>query len=251
MIRKERDGLQWLEFELFSDFPRLVHAVFLRQGGYSQGPFSSLNLGGGSGDDPEIIKKNRQKICQVLGVKELVSGKQCHGKTIHHLMGEEENIGECDGLLTQEKERALMIKHADCQAALFYDPKNHALANIHCGWRGNVQNIYKEAVELMQRKIGSKPQNLLVGISPSLGPQHAEFKNYKTELPEAFWEFQERPTYFNLWEISKKQLLDAGVIASHIEIASLCTFACPEDYFSFRRDQRVTGRHATLAFLYG
>lgn len=248
MIRKKRDGIEWLEFELLQEIPGLVHAIFLRQGGHSQAPFSSLNVGGGSGDNPEIIKKNRQKICRVLGVEELVSGKQCHGKAIHHLKGDEE-VGECDGLLTQEKRRPLIIKHADCQAAIFYDPKNHALANIHCGWRGNVQNIYKETVDLMQKQIGSKPENLLVGISPSLGPQHAEFKNYKTELPESFWEFQERPTYFNLWEISRRQLLDAGVLAHQIEIASLCTFAHPEDYFSFRRDQRVTGRHATVSFL--
>jgi polyphenol oxidase len=140
------------------------------------------------------------------------------------------------------------VRWNDCQAAILYDPIHRALANVHAGWRGNVQNIYRTAVQKMVHSFGSKPQDLLVGISPSIGPKHAEFKNYKSEFPEEFWEFQVKPTYFDLWQIARHQFESSGVLAHHIQIAEICTFDHPSDYFSYRRD-KTTGRHATVAML--
>lgn len=247
MLRKKDQGVEWMEFELLADEPGLRHGIFLRPGGVSAGPFASLNVGGGTNDDPASIERNREKIRRCLGVEELVSGTQVHGKVIGLVSGKEP-IGECDGLATIEKGRALMIKHADCQAAIIYDPILRAVANVHCGWRGNVQNIYSEAVNFLHQKFGSKPENLLVGISPSLGPEKSEFKNYQTELPESFWKFQIKSTYFDLWEISRQQLLDLGVLASHIQIAGICTHENSADFFSYRRD-KVTGRNCAVALL--
>ncbi len=243
MIRKKKNNIEWLEFEKLSRIPGLVHGVFLRSGGLSLGPYSSLNAGGGTGDEPSIVNKNRELIQQTLGVPLLIDGKQVHKDTIIHVNGD---IGctECDGLITHKKGLGLFIKHADCQAAIFYDTKNKTIANVHCGWRGNVQNIYGKTVTEMQ----ANPSDLIVCISPSLGPEFSEFKNYKEELPEHFWPYQFKPLYFNLWEISKKQLLDAGVPESNIEIASLCTYTHPHDFFSYRRD-KPTGRNATLVAL--
>lgn len=247
MIRKEREGVKWLEFELLAEFPQVVHGVFLRAGGYSEGAFASLNVGGGTGDSPVAIQKNREKLRALTGASRLISGMQVHGAHVTYLSAGEEP-GECDGFVTQEKGIGLMIKHADCQVAILYDPVQHALATVHCGWRGNVHNIYLNAIDLMKKKVGVRPENLLVCVSPSLGPNKAEFIHYKKELPESFWPFQVTPTYFDLWEISRAQLREAGVLPRHIEIAGLCTYENCEDFFSYRRD-KVTGRHATIALL--
>src|SRR5262249_11397000 len=95
---------------------------------------------------------------------------------------------------------------------------------------------------------GSRPEDLLVGISPSLGPHSAEFKNYRTEFPQELWGFQVRPEYFDLWALARHQCEECGILPQHIEIAEICTYANPEDYFSYRRDG-VTGRNATVAAL--
>ena len=126
------------------------------------------------------------------------------------------------------------------------DPVCRAIANVHAGWKGNAQNIYREVIERMHALFRSRPENLLVGISPSLGPDASEFVNWQSELPEFFWEFQFKPNYFNLWELSRKQLLSCGVLAHHIEIASICTYANPQDFFSYRRCKK-SGRHGTVA----
>jgi YfiH family protein len=247
MLRKKEQGIEWLEFELLANESGLKHAIFFRHGGYSEEPFASLNAGGGSGDDAHAIAKNRKKIAHLIGVKTLISANQVHGAEIG-LVTEASFEENCDALVTQEKEVALMIKHADCQAAIFYDPVRRVVANVHSGWRGSVQNIYGKTVDFLKKTAGSRPENLLVGISPSLGPECAEFIHFRKELPESFWQFQVRPNYFDFWAISRAQLAAAGILPHHVQVAEMCTFTEKGDFFSYRRD-KITGRHATIAFL--
>jgi len=247
MLRKKRGSLEWLEFHLFQEFPDLKHAVFLRHGGVSEGPFTSLNAGGGTGDDEEKIKLNRAKMRKHLGCKTLVSGKQVHAIQVA-LAPLENEQEECDGLITQAQGTGLFIKHADCQAVIFYDPIEKALGCVHAGWRGNIQNIYGEALGKMRQAFGSKPENIFVGISPSLGPCCGEFIHYEKEIPHQFWPFQIRPLYFDLWEMARSQLLQAGILPHHLEIAPICTCCNPADFYSYRRD-KTTGRNATVVCL--
>lgn len=247
MERNKKEAIEWLEFELLKEIPEIVHGVFLRHGGLSQPPFDSLNAGTPIGDDPHAVRENQKRICAILGIPKLIMGKLVHGKHLE-IVEEDAPTNCCDGLITQTKGIGLLTSHADCQAAIFYDPLHRAIANVHAGWRGNVQNIYRETILKMQRTIGTRPEELLVCISPSLGPDAAEFKNYREELPSSFLPYQFKPAYFNLWEIARDQLEDEGVLPHHIEIASLCTFQHGQDFFSYRRD-KVTGRNATIIAL--
>ena len=45
------------------------HGFFGRQGGRSTGIFTSLNCGNGSGDNPEAVRSNQQKVSDYLLVK--------------------------------------------------------------------------------------------------------------------------------------------------------------------------------------
>jgi YfiH family protein len=136
------------------------------------------------------------------------------------------------------------VQQADCQAVLLFDPVKKVVANIHCGWRGSVDNIIGKVIATMTDSFNVNPANLLAGISPSLGPCCAEFINYRTELPSSFWSYQVKPNYFDFWQISKDQLQGAGVNADKIETSSICT-ACNNDWFSYRRD-KATGRFCSV-----
>ncbi len=254
MQRQKNEQIEWLEFELLSDIPRVKHGVFLRHGGYSEGPYASLNTGFHVGDNADHVMANigliqSQLKREVPNWKHLVWSRACHGKSIA-LVNEQspQEVIEFDGIMTATPGVSLMMKHADCQVALFYDPKHHAAANIHSGWRGSVANIYRETISYMQQAFGSHPSELLVCISPSLGPDEAEFMHYRTELPEDFWTFQVRPTYFDFWSITEYQLQAAGILPHHIEVARLSTYSNPYDFYSYRRD-KITGRHATCITL--
>jgi YfiH family protein len=246
MQRHAKGTLAWLTFDLFAQFPHLLHGIFLRHGGVSTGHFDSLNFGTVQGDLPENVEANRKIALNALGIKECCELWQHHGKQVVQASLHQKENG--DALTTNQKHVGLSILHADCQAAIFYDPVHHAVSNVHCGWQGSVQNIYKETTEAMKHLYGSKPEDLHVGISPSLGPHASEFINHKRELPPQFDSFQFKPTYFDFWQISRWQLEACGMLPQHIEIAAMCTYSNPVDFFSYRR-VKASGRHATLVAL--
>ena len=253
MIEKQSNGVEWLEFELLAEFP-IIHGCFKRLGGVSSGLFDSLNLGKSVGDLPENIAANYKKATQALSFQQLICAKLCHGADVTAIESPKtENIPLSDALMTSLPGLGIAVTHADCQTAIFYDPVNHAMANVHCGWRGSVQNIYAATVRSMQDTYGSAPSNLIVCISPSLGPEHAEFIHYRKELPECFWPFKIRDCFFDFWEISKWQLETAGVLSRHIQIAGIDTYSHP-DFFSHRRTSHEglgspCGRQATICAL--
>lgn len=247
MIRKEYEGLEWLEFELFQDCP-LIHGCFMRHGGVSTGGLKSLNLGKNVGDIPENVEINSRRIAQALSLKEIVFSRLCHGDDVKCLI-QSSNIPLSDGLMTSMHHIAIAATQADCQVAIFYDPIHHVMATVHCGWRGSTLNLYAKVVSALRNTYGSNPANILVGVSPSLGPDHAEFIHYRKELPECLWQFKGAGNLFDFWAISRWQLENAGVLSHHIQIACIDTYSS-QDYFSHRRatheQARDCGRQATL-----
>ncbi len=248
MIRNKKGVLEWLEFELLAGLPGVSHGVFLRHGGVSEGPFGTLNVTKGKGDPDANVEENRKRIMDVLEINQLALGWQVHGSKIEQVIEERGPHGECDGLVTDKKKCGLLVMHADCQAVIFYDPVNNAVANIHAGWRGQFQNIYQNTLDKMQGLYGSKPEDVLVCVSPSLGPVRGEFIHYKKEIPEEFWDFQVKPTYFDLWAIAEKQLKSCGILPHHMEIARIDTYGNENDFFSYRRN-KITGNHGTVVAL--
>ncbi|MBA4392438.1 MAG: hypothetical protein C0407_02685 [Desulfobacca sp.] len=207
------------------------------------------------GDDRQKIIQNRGLILSTLGTNNLQSLKQVHGRetvVIHDplplepFLAPESRSG--DILMTDVPKQGLMIKQADCQSILLYDPKHRAIANIHCGWRGNVNNIIGEAIKRMKATYGTLPSSLIGGIGPSLGPCCAQFIHYRKEIPARYWTYQARPYYFDLWRLSRDQLIAGGVLEENIEIAGICTSCRTNDFFSYRKEKK-TGRFASVIAL--
>ena len=245
----EKAKVEWIEFNLLEAFPHVAHGVFLRHGGVSEKHFAALNVSDAMGDHPDSVKVNRELIRKAVGIPKMVYAHQNHGVNIHRVTPKNmDKVPVADGLFTTEKGVGLVVTHADCQATIFYDPVHEAIGIAHAGWKGSVQNIYAKLFESMHRDIGTQPHNLIVCISPSLGPDHAEYKNYKQDFPEDLWSFQVKPNYFDFWALSKKQLTACGILEKNIEISEMCTHCNPKDYFSYRRDKE-TGRHATVVAL--
>ncbi len=250
-MQYEKKKMEWIEYDLLEPFPHIVHGTFLRHGGMGEGAFSTLNLSTEVGDHPDSVKVNRESVRKALGFTQVFFAHQVHGTNVHRVTAKNlDKVPTADAIFTTEKNVGLAVTHADCQGAIFYDPVHEAVAAAHCGWKGSGQNLYDRVIKSMHQEIGTQAHNLIVCISPSLGPDHAEFKNYKHEIPQDLWEFQKKPLYFDFWEISKKQLTQCGVAEKNIEITGLCTVCNQKDYFSHRADKK-TGRNATVVGLKG
>ena len=244
----EKRKTEWLEYDLLEPYTHLFHGTFLRHGGVSEGHFTSLNVGNATSDHPDNVKRNREIVNQAAGV-DVIYPHQSHGAAVQRITAKNRHqLPHADALFTTEKKIGLGIAHADCQAAIMYDPEHEAIGAVHAGWRGSVQNIYAATIGAMREALKTDPKKLIVCVSPSLCAHHSEFKKFKTELPEEFWTFQTKPTYFDFWAITKKQLAACGVLDQNIEFANVCTYCEADDYYSHRREKE-TGRHATVVAL--
>ena len=251
-LPEKRGSLSYHRSPLLAAFPELVHGFFTRLGGVSPAPYDSLNLSLSVGDGRKEVLENRKRVQQTLGLTWLASGNQQHGGgeavVAADPSGPNGEIGPADILLTGRAGVGLLIKQADCQAVILYDPGRRVLANVHCGWRGQVQNVLGTAVARLWERYGCRPPDLYAAISPSLGPCCAEFLNFRREFPPELWSYQVRPHYFDLWRLSRDQLLAAGLPPEHLDIVGLCTRCRAAEFFSYRRE-RLTGRQGTVVAL--
>lgn len=237
---------------MLAGLPEVVHGFFTRQGGASSGPYHSLNVSLAVGDRREAVAENLSRMRQALGLARLAGAAQVHGGRAAVItspeQAREEDIPAVDILVTTVPGLGLLIKQADCQAVMFFDPVHRVVANVHCGWRGQVLNLLGEAVRLLQSRFGTRPADLYAAVGPSLGPCCAEFRNFRREFPPDLWTYQVRPAYFDLWRLSRDQLIAAGLLSSRLELAGLCTRCGGDDFYSYRRD-KITGRQGALIAL--
>jgi YfiH family protein len=245
-------GVRSYRFPRLGTLPGVVHGVFTRQGGVSEGNYRSLNVSLAVGDQPLRVAENQRRVQQTLALGKLVSATQVHGlKEAVIREGHAASPGEIpevDILITAEPGVGLVIKQADCQAVMFYDPERRVVAHTHCGWRGQIAGILRETVEHLALHFSSRPAALYAAIGPGLGPCCAEFQHYRREFPPELWRYQVRPNHFDLWQLSFDQLTAAGLKPENIEVAGLCTRCLEQEFFSYRRD-RVTGRQAAVIAL--
>lgn len=181
-------------------------------------------------------------------IKCITFGKQVHGDAIAIIDQKPDEPIPCDAMITQSKGLLIGIKHADCQAAILFDPITNTLAVVHAGWRGLVQNIYGKTIAKLKSSFSVDPRNLLVAIAPSLGPSHSEFIHYKNEFPKQFWPYQEAPFHFNLRKIAELQFSNEGISKENLFIEPTDTFEDIGSCHSYRRN-KTEKRMATIAGL--
>ncbi len=251
--------LEWVQGEIpFFRYHRLalnhclVHGVFTRIGGVSASPYASLNTSQVVGDSSQNVCINLDRIRSIIAATHLMSMEQSHGAEIVCICADRfdpsARLPKADAMITNVPNVALLVKQADCQGVIIFDPKKRVIANVHCGWRGNVLGILERVVGRMKEAYGCAAADLMAAISPSLGPCCAEFVSHKELFPESFRRFMVRDTYFDLWGISKWQLTEAGLKENHIEIAGICTKCRPDLFFSYRGEGE-TGRFGSVVML--
>jgi YfiH family protein len=252
MIRRNENGMDYFQFKLLEDIPGLKHAVFTRHRGISIGPYASLNVGLSVGDSTERVVRNRESIRTCFGNGHLQFIEQVHENTVVVIESDcPDRVSpppRGDALVTRCSGLTLITQLADCQPVLIYDPGRRVIANIHSGWRGSLQNIIGRTVAAMVDQFGCRPESLLAGIGPSLGPCCAEFVNFRDEIPRGFWHYKDNRNHFDFWAISRDQLHDAGLMETRIEVGGLCT-RCNTDLFFSYRAEATTGRFAAAIAL--
>jgi len=246
------NSIPFYKFHLLSRFAELEHSVFTRLGGTSLPPFASLNVSYDTGDEAQRVRENLHRIRNATECSSFIYARQSHSSNLvvlreypHFNPHLTYPLHGKDGFFTQLAGLLMMIKVADCQAILLYDPARKVAGIIHAGWRGSVKNIPGKAVQLMGAQFNCNPSDIIAAVGPSLGPCCAEFRNWRHELPPNFSQFQVSANHFDFWAITQLQLIKSGVMRENIEIAGLCTKCHPEVFYSYR-GEGITGRFAAV-----
>ena len=244
--------------------PQGYELFFLcRQGGFSHGPFASLNLSYRCGDDPIAVHQNRIKVQQCLGFEALlpVVCDQVHALRLHEASLDDAGSGwddgkpaiaACDGLLTQVPMLPLAITTADCLPILLFSKSSRSVLALHAGWRGVIQNIVQAGITRAQGSHRVSPFDWYACIGPAIGP--ASFvidgevlQAFQAAYPQAVSMLNPNQGAVNLWQIAREQLVAAGVKEDHVFILGEDTVSQANAYFSHRREQGKTGR--MMAFI--
>ena len=258
MLRRVADGIVTYHFESL-DIEGLVHTVFTRLGGASRGAFATLNVGHTVGDDEAAVAENHARIYAHLGLSRdrICWPHQVHGNRVAIVTDGDAGqvMPNTDGLVTAAPGVALLLRFADCQPILLYDPVHHAVSLVHAGWRGVAQGIARRAVEAMVDAFGTRPQELMAGLGPAIGPccytvghKVAAAMGYSLPYWNKVMTLQDEDAWsFDLSAANAQQLAAEGVL--HIEMADLCTACHQDEFYSHRGDNGRTGRFAVVVYL--
>lgn len=266
VLKHSEQGIWYGAFSHF-DAAGVKHGISTRLGGTSQLPFSSLNLGLHTGDEEERVIANRHLFCLGVGVEfdDIVTAQQTHGDAVVVVTQEHMGIGakkysealsSTDALVTNVANIPLMLFFADCVPVLIVDPVQKAIGIAHAGWQGTVKNIGSKTICKMSEQFGTKPEDCLVGIGPSIGSccyevGDAVFDKIKAQF--ANWEEFIHPygekTHLDLWKMNRMQLEDLGVKSSNIIVSNVCSSCNKDLFFSYRAEDGSTGRIGAVIVL--
>jgi polyphenol oxidase len=218
-----------------------------REGGVSEGPYASLNLGRATADEPERVDENRRRLCAEVEAQPdaLAMNYQHHSTDV--LRARAGSRGERgDGLWTDERGLPVLVLAADCLpialARVNGGRRPPALAVLHAGWRGLVAGIAAEGV----RTLGGGLVGAMVG--PGIGPCCYEVgEEVAAPFRRAFGMGLYRDGKLDLWTAAERALRAAGV--ARVDRVDLCTACNPERFFSHRRDDGITGRQGVIGVI--
>lgn len=240
-------------------------AFTTREGGVSEGPYASLNLGSHVDDDPACVARNRRIVQEAFGCAgdPLIVPKQVHGDRIVEVVdaagaacAQEQAAAGADALVVGAPHVAALLCYADCVPVIIVSPTGR-FAVVHAGWRG-VDNLIavsslRAIAQADAAAQGVDPAHIAAGCNVYLGPHiHPECFETGLDVHARFVaQFGEGcahdATHIDLAWALRAQLADAGVDVARICDVDACTVCRNDEFFSYRGQGGTAGRHGAFA----
>ena len=270
-ILRKKERVSYITFPALDQFQeKLVNAFSTRRGGFSKGIYKSMNLGLNNDYDGENVFFNYREFSKAIGINynNIVISRQEHTTNIRIATAEDRGKGlvkprdydAVDGFITNEPGVALCLLFADCVPVYLYDPQSEAIGLVHSGWKGTVGKISAKAIGMMERTYGSKAEDVICCIGPSICQDCYEVsadlyeafsKEYEeAEMEQIFMAGKDAEHYqLDLWKAIAITLLKAGVKADNIHVTDICTNHNPDLLFSHRFTKGKRGNLAAVLML--
>lgn len=269
-MQRIRDRIVYYQFSSFQVYsPGLRHLITTRISGYSQKPYDTLNIGLHVGDKKDDVLRNRKLVCQTMGyeVDSMIAMQQSHTANVRvidaHYKGRgarewEDGIENTDALVTDSKDIILSGMAADCSLNILYDPVKRVLGVCHSGWKGTVSGVLRNTISEMVKTFNCRREYIRVGIGPVICSKCYEvgddlIEAMKDSFPSSFGGILSK-TRQGSWSISLvnalyMQLCGEGIKPGHIELSNICNACKIDEFYSYRNENRTTGRFGLFAVL--
>ena len=203
-----------------------------------------------------IPEKSKEEVAKDFSLnKTMLSCYQTHSDNVV-LVDENTNsdyFPNTDGILTSNKNAAVLTKYADCLPIFIYDEETKIFGAVHSGWKGSYQEIVKKAIEKINPK-NLSTINILFGIGIScekynVGKEfYEDFKNkFSKEIVDKVFSIRNNEFFFDNQLFNYYLLKEYGVKEEKIFLNNRCTFS--ENFHSFRRDKELSGRNGAIIFM--
>jgi len=221
-----------------------------RQHGHSQAPFNNFNLADYVGDDPQAVIGNVEELIDELDLPKSPTWlNQVHGTKAVRIE-DCTDTPDADASFTSTKNKICVVRTADCLPILFCNRSGTEVAAVHAGWKGLFAGVIDATIDAL----ATSPDDLLAWMGPALGPEHFEINNgmradFIDKHPDNNLGIicRNKQWYLDFYKIATMNLQRCGV--TQIYGGEHCTFAEEEQFFSYRRDNGVTGRMASLIWI--
>lgn len=204
-------------------------------------------------------------VADALGVRRILTLTQIHGRNVvvvRRGVSTPRGKPEADILVSNDPDVAIAVRAADCVPLLLADSRTGAVAAVHAGWRGTAAGAATAAVDALGREFGTRPEDLVAAIGPSIGACCYEVG---PELVDAFaaagharrliarWfatpppergSMAPSPLRLDVAAANRDQLMLAGVADENIHMSGLCTAMHLDVLTSFRAERALAGRLA-------
>lgn len=212
-----------------------------------------LNVGFNSDENQDIILEQLHVLAKETDtpLKHIAIAQQVHSDHVE-VVTKGGIYPEADAFVSSTLGISLLIQIADCGAVLLGDATNQVIGAAHAGWRGAQKNIIKKTVESMV-KLGADRNKIKAYISPCISVDAFEVGTEVADLfPEQFVDknLGVKP-HIDLKGLLFDQLVDMGILKSHIVMDAGCTFNDEKDFYSFRREASNAGRMGAIIKLNG
>lgn len=250
-----KKGVTFFTFPLLEQTGLVSHSFSTRLGGVSKGDYATMNFSFSRDDKREDVLENYKRMAAAMDVDadSMVLSFQTHTTNVRLVtaadagkgVSKERDYRDVDGLITNVPGITLVTFYADCVPLYFLDPVNKAIGLSHSGWRGTVKRMGRITVEAMTENFGSRPEDLIACIGPSICQDCYEIgSEVADEFIEAFDAKhhneilikKENGKYqLDLWKANRIVLLEAGIKESNLTVTDVCTCCNPTLLFSHRK----------------
>jgi len=206
----------------------------------------SFNIADHVVDDSERVFDNRKKLVKYFGLpSEPRYLNQIHSDKC---LGFGSSECEGDALYTNKKNEVCAILTADCLPIFITDTLGQEVAVIHAGWKGLLRGVIEETLKAFDSR------NLVAHFGPAISQDKFEVGEEvrdkyisKDIIFKGAFKTITGKNYLDLYHAAKL-ILDSFNITK-ISGGTECTFKQKDEYFSYRRDGKNSGRMVNLIWI--